>query len=234
MIDFHCHILYGLDDGADSLEESVEMAKIAHEDGVRHIFATPHFNANFLVDQETVTRRVASFQQTLDTLGIPVKIHPGNEVRLENKQFVYEHFSAERYCLLGPSRRFVLLEQRWNEYEPDSPEIVRWFMQNGIRPIIPHPERHFFFRENPELLDELVALGAWMQVNADSIVGNNGEEIREFSRELAEQNLIHMLATDAHNVRRKPNLSAGFRIVREWCGEEKATEIHQRAYLLLE
>lgn len=233
MIDIHCHILYGVDDGARNLEESVEMAKLAYEDGIRHIYATPHFNKRFQLKRSNIEKRVASLQQTLDQLNIDVKIYPGHEVRLESPSFVYEHAEQEHIALIGKEEKFVLLEQRWKQYEKKTVEVVKWFMEQSIRPIIPHPERHFFFRESPRLLTELIEHGAWAQISADSLIGKNSNDALEFAKRLAENDQIHILATDAHNVKRKPNLSEGYRIIREWCGEKRIEEIDDRAQRFL-
>jgi protein-tyrosine phosphatase len=153
MIDIHCHILYGIDDGAQDLQESIEMARLASKDGIRHLFATPHF---------------------------------------------------------------------------------KWFIQRGTRPIIPHPERHYFFRKQPELLTRLIDEGCWTQVSVDSLLGKNSDDAMDFAHRLIDDDLVHILATDAHNLHRKPNLSDGFRMVTERSGSQKAKEIHSRAQQILE
>ena len=94
--------------------------------------------------------------------------------------------------------------------------------------IIPHPERHFFFRENPELLDELIALGAWTQISVDSLIGKNGAEAENFALQLLSRGSIHTLATDAHNTKRRPNLSLGYAIVEQRAGISAADAIRSR------
>jgi protein-tyrosine phosphatase len=228
MIDIHCHILWGLDDGAGDMAEAVEMARIAYADGVRCIVATPHFTKDMLNTRETVERKAKELQRTLDELGIPVKIRAGNEVRLESEAFVIGHAEREQFGYLDAGKRFVLLEQRWLGYEPASPDIVKWFVARGIRPIIAHPERHCFFRDDPALLTALLDLGAWTQVSADSLLGKNGEEAKAFAVKLLREDRMHTLATDAHNVRRKPNLAEGFRWIREHAGAAKADAVLER------
>lgn len=209
------------------------MARLAHDDGIRHIVATPHFNHNYQPERSVVEERVTSLQNTLDQHQINVRIYPGHEVRIENPSFIYEHIKNERIAYIGNEGRFILLEQRWTQYEEKSIEIIRWFMKQGIRPIIPHPERHFFFRESPHLLTELIKQGAWTQVSCDSLIGKNNTDALEFSKWLAKQDLIHILATDAHSVKRKPNLSEGYRVIREWCGKDRIEAIDQRAQIFL-
>ncbi len=233
MIDIHCHILCDLDDGAGDLQESVKMARIAYEDGIRHIIATPHFTLAYRNTADRVQRKVLELQQELDRLGIGVKIHPGNEVRLESKSFLYEHAKSEQFSYLDPAQQYVLLEQRWSDYNPDTIEVAKWLMKRHTRPILPHPERHTFFRKQPELIEQLIQAGVWTQVTADSLNGNNGEEVRRFAEWLLAQDYIHTLATDAHNVRRKPNLSSGYEAVRKLAGIQRAEQIMQRTEQIL-
>jgi protein-tyrosine phosphatase len=229
MIDIHCHILWGIDDGAKDLNESLEMARIAYEDGIRHIIATPHFNNTFLNDRAIVLNKLQELQTALDEAGIQVRIHPGSEIRLENQEFFEEHDKTSRFHFLGHTEKFVLLEQRWEDYEPSTVAVVQSLRARGITPIIPHPERHWFFRDNPELLAALIEAGAWTQVSVDSLLGKNNEEAQNFSEWLIARGWLHTLATDAHNVNRKPNLSLGYERVRQLAGEQRCREIASRA-----
>lgn len=228
MIDIHCHILPGVDDGSESLEESLAMARQAVQDGIRHIVVTPHFNDKFRVERSEVLAATAALQNELDRVGIGIRLHPGSEVRLEDANRFEEDLRQGAFCFLNDNGRHLLLEQRWHSYHPQTPEVVRRLITRGIIPIVPHPERHFFFREEAGLLEELLAAGAWTQVSVDSLLGANGPEARDFARLLLDRNQAHTLATDAHNVTRKPNLSEGFRIVREGWGNARAEEIRLR------
>ncbi|WP_052487369.1 CpsB/CapC family capsule biosynthesis tyrosine phosphatase [Gordoniibacillus kamchatkensis] len=144
MIDIHCHILWGLDDGAADMAEALEMARIAYADGVRCIVATPHFTNDWLNVRDVVERKVRELQRALDEAGIAVTVRAGNEVRLESEDFVTRHAEREQFGYLDEGKRFVLLEQRWVEYEPASSKLVKWFKGRGTTPIIAHPERHAF------------------------------------------------------------------------------------------
>ncbi|NOU96224.1 hypothetical protein GC093_23820 [Paenibacillus sp. LMG 31456] len=228
MIDIHCHILHGIDDGPQDIKESVEMAQIAYNDGIRHIIATPHFSANHYSHRGLVRDKVNELQNQLHIHNIGITIHTGNEVRLESPAFIEEHSRDENFFYLGAASQFILLEQVWEGYCEETPKIVKSFMKRGITPIIPHPERHFFFRDNPQLLIDLINQGCLTQVTVDSLLGKNSEETMTFSHWLIEQNYVHVIATDAHNVRRKPNLSEGFRIVTEIAGNQRTDDIHRR------
>ncbi len=233
VIDIHCHILHGLDDGAKDMDESIQMARLAYEDGIRHIIATPHFNHTYYNHSGIVRKKTEQLQVELDRLGIGVSIHPGNEVRMESYEYVMEHAQKESFCYLADNPAFVLVEQPWIGYVEGSVGIVRWFVERGTTPIIPHPERHLFFREQPELLEDLIAAGAWTQVSVDSLLGKNGDEARFFAYGLIDRGFAYTLATDAHNTTRKPNLAEGFRIVERHAGRTAVQTIAKRMDALI-
>lgn len=233
MIDIHCHILCGLDDGASDMDESLSMARIAVADGITDIIATPHFTKDHTNDRIRVERQCEQLQTRLNEAHIPLVVHPGNEVRLENKAFVFERAEQFPFAYLDKHRRYLLMEQRWESYDSDTPDIIKWFKTRGTRVIMPHPERHHFFRSQPELLGQLIKEGVWTQVTADSLIGNNGDDIRQFAEWMVQQNWVHTLATDAHNIRRKPNLSGGFEAVRSLAGQARVDEIHSRMRSIL-
>lgn len=234
MIDIHCHILPAVDDGAKNMEEAIAMARIAAGDGVKHIIATPHFNNVFRVPRTVVVNKVAELQKRLDKAGINLKISTGNEVTLWDEEDFYQRMERNEFCFLNEKKTFLLLEQPWAGYFPHSVRVIDALVTSGITPIIPHPERHFFFRENPKLLIDLLEKGAWTQVSADSLVGRFDEEARLFGQWLVEQNYAHTLATDAHNTERKPNLSSGFEVVSELAGEERKKEIIARMQQIID
>jgi protein-tyrosine phosphatase len=233
LIDIHCHLLDGIDDGAKTFEESVEMARLAYDDGIRHIIATPHFCKAFMTETSLQLQKIELLQRELDRIGIAITVHPGSEVRLESAAYVYDHANQDRFFYLDSARRFVLLEQCWGGYSADTEQVMKWFLDQGTTPIIPHPERHPFFRDNPDLLTNLISLGAWTQVTADSLIGKNGIEAEAFGRWLIENDYVHTVATDAHSTDRRPNLSDGIRVVREIAGEERVQQILARINSIL-
>ncbi|WP_168123855.1 CpsB/CapC family capsule biosynthesis tyrosine phosphatase [Paenibacillus sp. HB172176] len=228
MIDIHSHILFGVDDGAKDLEESIAMARMASSDGVTHMIATPHFFENGTTSKTNLLQKIETLQRALHAEDIPLTVLPGNEVRVNSAAFIYTHAQQDHFLYLNAAKGFVLLEQCWNHYNEDTPEIVDFFLHQQTRPIIPHPERHYFFREQPQLLMELIHQGAWTQVTADSLIGTNGKEAADFSKWLLQQNLVHTLATDAHNVKRKPNLSAGVQMAKQLANEAQTRAILER------
>lgn len=233
MIDIHSHILHGVDDGAKDLEESLAMARIAYADGTRDIIVTPHFNVNYRVTAAVMRRKLEELQRELDREAIGIRLHPGNEVRLESKTFFDEQRRRGAFAYLGERATHILIEQRWEGYDAESPAIVAELLDAGITPILAHPERHFFFRDQPELLLGLLEQGIRTQVSADSLVGNFGPEAQEFGRWLIEAGHVHTIATDAHNVNRKPNLSAGMAVFEQIAGTSARSELEARMYRII-
>ncbi|MFC5404613.1 tyrosine-protein phosphatase [Cohnella soli] len=234
MIDIHCHILHGVDDGAKDMEESVAMARIAYEDGIRDIIVTPHFNDTFLVEADLMLRKSEELQRELDRQGIAIRMHPGNEVRFEGNALFTDYKRSGKFAYLGSPAKYLLFEQRWTFYNDETPEFIERLLHDGVTPIIAHPERHFFFRDTPELLLELIELGAWTQVSADSLVGNFGPEAAQFGQWLCETGRASTLATDSHNVNRKPNLRAGHDLFVQYAGAEALEELEARTKLIIQ
>lgn len=229
MIDIHCHILPGVDDGARTVDISVAMAREFVADGVRTVFTTSHFCHAHRVDRQTVLSKLAALQAELDRRSIPLRLLPGNEVRLESTRFFYDNLEAEAFSFLGGIRSFLLLEQPWDAYNPDTPEIVADLASQGTRVIVAHPERQFFFQEQPGLVEKLVEAGAWTQLNAGSLNGEYGQFVQKVALELIDRGLVHTIGSDSHNVQgRKPNLSHGYQIIERHAGQEALEAIRSR------
>ena len=164
MLDLHCHILPGVDDGASSLEESLAMARFSVRDGITHISATPHCHRFTRRLRADILPHVARLNEELVRAGVPLVILPGSEIQVTAVADYRADFEAGVYCHLGDSNRFTLLEFRWQEdlYPADAAELVRWLGDRGMTPIIAHPERQAFFRKHPEWTRELVDSGAWL------------------------------------------------------------------------
>ncbi|WP_309118985.1 CpsB/CapC family capsule biosynthesis tyrosine phosphatase [Paenibacillus sp.] len=229
MIDIHCHILPGVDDGAKDMDMAVAMARIAAEDGIRTIVATPHLGNYWKVYADIVRPKAALLQAELDRLGIDLRIRCGNELVLESAAFVEETLRNERCCFLGDNPAFLLLEEPWAGFSPDTWDVLETLRARGTTAVLAHPERHAFFREEPSLLDRMIETGVvWTQVSVDSLIGNNGPDAKAFAARLVDRGQVHTLATDAHNVTRKPILALGFDAVAARAGAAAADAIRER------
>ncbi|MGH7174620.1 MAG: tyrosine-protein phosphatase [Gemmataceae bacterium] len=231
MLDLHCHILPGIDDGAASLQEALAMARFCVADGITHITATPHCHRFSRLLRADILPHVERLNEDLSKAGLPLTVLPGAEIQLTHTVVYRREFEEGIYCHLGDSNAFTLLEFNWNRrlYPADAVELIGWLRERGMRPIVAHPERHDFFRDDPPRLRALADTGAWLQITVDSLLGNHGEAARTAGEEMLREHREAVLATDAHNMRRCSGLSPGYSWVREHLGDERAEDLRTRA-----
>jgi protein-tyrosine phosphatase len=222
MIDLHCHILPGIDDGSRSWDESVEMARIAAADGITDIVATPHITPG-LYDNTTASISALVFElaNRLATAGIPIRLHVGADIRVEPD--VVSGVEAATIPVLGKRIRYLVAELPSQMMPPNIRELVYALQLRQIIPIVTHPERHAAMQQDPGLLRQLVEAGALAQVTAGSLTGEFGPVARRAANKMLERNLIHVIATDAHGTqKRRPVLTPGLAAATAIVGEEAA------------
>ena len=172
MIDIHSHILYGLDDGAQTMEQSIEMAKIAEKDGIDKIIATPHlFRGNFLFDNfERIEQKRDELSRALEKNKINVEIFAGAEVHISHN--LIDEIRRNREYLVLNNGSYILVEFPTDHIFSGVKNLFFDLMSEDITPIIAHPERNSVFRSNPELLYELIHMGGFTQANQGSLFGH--------------------------------------------------------------
>jgi protein-tyrosine phosphatase len=220
MVDIHCHILPETDDGAISLEESVQMARAAAADGIETIVATPHMfdGVHQTPDKETISRKIGAVMQAC---GGCVKIVPGGEVRYSYEIFQETGDPETRIKLNGTS--YMLLEFPFQSIPPNIEMTIFQIQNAGITPVIAHPERNKRIQAEPRIIANLVERGAFAQLDAGSLTRSFGPESYQTAKKIVEAGLAHFIATDAHHQdRRRPLLSPAIRIAANWGGEEYA------------
>lgn len=207
------------------------MARFCLRDGITHVAATPHCNSSLRLLRTDVLPHVARLNEELAEAALPLTVLPGSEVQITDTAAYRHDFEAGLYCHLGDGSDFTLLEFNWNGrlHPRDGTELVRWLRQQGVTPIVAHPERHSFFRDDPTWLQSLADAGAWLQVTVDSLLGNHGPAPQSFGEEVLRTCREVVLATDAHNLRRCSGLSTGYAWVRERFGERHAAALRARA-----
>ncbi|MED4689069.1 tyrosine-protein phosphatase [Peribacillus frigoritolerans] len=199
MIDIHCHILPGVDDGSADMNESMNMARKAVEAGITHIFATPHhLNEKFVNVKSDIIDRAVRLNESLHQNNIPLTIHLGQEVRIHRD--IFTSLEKEEILTLDDNGRYLLLELPSGSVPTYTKEVIYELQLKGITPIIVHPERNKELIENHKLLFELAQEGALTQLTSGSIIGHFGKKVKSFSNKIVEHNLAHFIATDAHNI----------------------------------
>src|SRR3954447_9703987 len=203
MLDLHCHILPGVDDGAADLAEALAMARVCVEDGITHIAATPHCNQSIHLLRDDILPHVAQLNEELVRAHIPMTILPGAEIQVNSTAAYRAEYEAGVLCHLGDRPAFTLLEFNWKPqaYPADAVELIEWLREQGTTPIIAHPERHSFFQDDRARLRHLVDAGAWLQITVDSLLGNHGMAPQRVAAELVRESSAIVLASDAHNLR---------------------------------
>jgi protein-tyrosine phosphatase len=222
VIDIHTHILPGIDDGVRTEDDAVEFARVAEEDGVRTIVATPHCRDGFYVnDRDDVLAMTATLQNRLEREGVGIELVPGAEVHLCPD--LVERVVDGRAPTLGNNGKTLLLELSLTQYPVELENLVFQLKLAGILPIFAHPERIRYFEDDIARYEAVVRMGAYGQITTGSLLGTFGRKTQDFSRELVQKGLIHVVASDAHNVRgRPPILSEAVSELASLVGEDLA------------
>jgi protein-tyrosine phosphatase len=199
MIDLHCHILPGVDDGAKSETMSIEMAKKAVDEGITHIVATPHHNnGSYLNGKKSILQAVDELNALLEHNQLPLTILPGQEPRIYGD--ILQDYQSGNILTINDNEKYMLIEFPSNHVPKYAKQLLFDIQLQDIIPIIVHPERNQEIVEKPDLLYRFVQNGALTQVTASSITGHFGKKIKKFSLDLLEYNLTHLIASDAHNI----------------------------------
>ena len=218
MIDLHCHILPGIDDGPVEMQTSIEMARIAAEDGIQTIVAAPHIK-DILHSTVMLDALVSQLNFQLASRNIPVKVLLGADV----------------FALLSPSRlknytinksRYILVEFPHTYLPNKSKEILFSLAVNGFCPIITHPERNAAIINRPDLLLDMLYGNVLVQITAGSLTGDFGHDEQACACYLLKKGAVHFIATDAHSTNsRRPILSDGLMYAEKIIGMEKAMKL---------
>lgn len=223
MVDIHCHLLPGLDDGPESLDEAIEMAEMALADGITHVVATPHANHEFAFLPDLVRQRRDEIQSRLAdrlTIGTGCDFH----LSFENLQDLREHPS--RYTI--NQKNYLLVEFADFAIPPTIEENLHQLQLAGLNPIITHPERNTLIRAHPERLDRWIRQGCYVQVTGLSLLGGFGSGAQRWVETQLAEDKIHLFASDAHNLKsRPPRLRHAFDTVAELRGEEVARALFE-------
>ncbi len=225
LIDMHCHVLPGVDDGAADFEEALAMCRRAAAEGCRTLVVTPHLrHAQWSNDDRGDLER--RFGELRHRLAGALEIHLGGEIAVSSTSLdeILDLPGGKLLTLAGS--RYVLLELDWLGLGPDVLELVHELQVRGLEPVIAHPERLPWLAANLTLLEELVRRGAYLQLTAMSLTGDLGAGVRDLCEDLVEAGLVHFVASDAHDMEfRPPGLRRAFEHVVRRHGPEPARRL---------
>ncbi|MHB0976437.1 MAG: tyrosine-protein phosphatase [Candidatus Aquicultorales bacterium] len=224
-VDIHAHILPLMDDGAVSIEESVEMAALAASRGVSRMVATPHLNEAFSWDRDLLESEVSALNDALHKANVKLEVYTGAEIRATSA--VFESLDAGELPTLAGSS-YLLLEMPFEEIPFFMGELVFRMKTNGLTPVLAHPERTLAVQRKPRKLESLIAQGCLLQINASSIDGRFGAH-HTAAVELIRRGWAFALASDAHDLTsRPPGLRSAIHAATRLFGGKKAMELVYR------
>jgi protein-tyrosine phosphatase len=218
MVDLHCHILPGLDDGPDNIETSLAMAECAIADGITHVVGTPHSSNEYLFDFAAV-RKVRDELQ--ERVGDRLTIATGCDFHLDPENLAALHEDAPRFCV--NQHDYLLVE--FNEFSipPSMDQTLHQLQLAGLRPIITHPERNGILRTQTDRLKRWVSIGCFIQVTANALTGTFGPNSQKDALRWIADGIVHFVASDAHNLKSRPlKLRPAYDLVASQFGVEKA------------
>jgi protein-tyrosine phosphatase len=217
-VDIHSHILWGLDDGPKDLSTSLEMLRIASENGTSDIVATPHSDLQFSFQPEAIADRI---RELSDSPGQKPEIHSGCDFHL--------HFDNINDCLANPRKytinhlRYLMVEFSDMNIPKAAGQVFDRMQQAGITPVITHPERNALLMSDIPRLVEWIHAGSLIQVTAQSFLGRFGKQAQNAASDLMARNMVHFIASDAHDpVHRPPDLSPAHDLISQRHGTETA------------
>lgn len=229
MIDLHCHLLPGVDDGPDTLDEAVALCRHAVEAGITHSVVTPHVHpGRYANDACSIPAVVAVLREALRAEAVPLQLGYSGEVRISPEILPMVASGHIPFHGEWQGRRVLLLEFPHSHILPGSDKLVRWLLQRDIVPMIAHPERNKDVMRDLSRLHDFVQMGCLFQVTAGSLAGRFGEQAEVRAREIVAEGWATVLASDAHNLKsRPPELRDGLAVAIELLGEEAANRLVQ-------
>lgn len=224
MIDLHCHLLPGIDDGAVDLDDSLAMARAAVADGITVTACTPHIFPGLYENKgPDIRQAIARLRAALEEADIPLRLVTGADVQLAVD--LAGGLKSGAILSLNDSRYF-LFEPPHHTAPPRLEETVFNIMAAGWQPVVTHPERLHWIENHYDTMCKLAHAGAWMQLTAGSVTGRFGRRAKYWSERMLDEGLVHILATDAHNMRnRAPRLAEARDAVAQRLGERAATDM---------
>ena len=225
MIDIHTHILPAVDDGPDTIEESIKICKVAANDGIKTIVATPHsMDGVYEAKSDEILKMVEVLNQQLKENQIDIEILPGAEIHIN--EGLVENIKSGDVLTINNGGKFILFELPFIFIPPGTDKFIFNLKVNGIVPILAHAERILAFQKNPELLEQLVNIGARVQINAHGLTKRANPRERKCAEWLLKNRLVHFIASDTHSLKgRPPILSEAVKCASRIVGEEEASDL---------
>lgn len=223
-IDIHSHLLPGVDDGSVSMEQTMDMLKIAYSEGIRTMIATPHYQeGRYMHAVSYLEQKLSEVRASAEDMGIQVELLLGSEIYYSHG--CVEHLKAKDIPTMAGTQCVLV------EFSPmaDSRYMINGLQEillEGYNPILAHIERYDALRGEIDLVDKIIEMGVYVQVNAMSITGETGRTYQSATKKLLKNSMVHLVATDAHSDRtRSPKIKKCYEFLRKKYGEMAALEL---------
>ena len=233
LVDLHNHVLPGIDDGPSTELEAILLIQNAAKNGVTHIVATPHHrNGRYDQNISEIRNSIHILNVLIQEREIPVTILPGMEVHLHGE--LMEELGTEMLTL-ADSHKYVLIEFPAHLIPQFTDSIFYELQLKGYIPVIAHVEKNTEIRRYPKKLLDLINKGALVQVTAGSVTGANGRELQRFALKLCQHQMVHFIASDAHNIQKRPFLiQQAYHVIQQKLGKELVTYFQRNAHYVLD
>ena len=225
MVDLHSHILYDIDDGSKSLEDSLEMLRKALENGIREVVLTPHYieNSEYSIENTEKNKLFDQLNNEVQKENIDINLYLGNEVYLADN--ILELLRENKIMTINNSR-YILIELPMIIENNNAYDIIYNLKLSNIIPIIAHPERYAYVQKDINKAKELIERGALLQINKDSFFGKYGKEADKTAKKLLKNKLVHFVGTDIHSSYNKEYSFIKFKkIIEKICGPVYSKQI---------
>ncbi len=232
--DIHTHLLPGADDGSESMSQSLRLLRMAWENGTRTLVLTPHYRGHYKKNTPAMLRENFEWLKEMAGAELPgMQLYLGQEISYEND--APEAMHSGRVLTMNGSR-YALLEFRTNSLRSQLINGVSETIRCGFTPIVAHVERYDISRTDQTLVDELLDMGALLQLNADSVMGTNGFGVKRFCHKLLLDGKVHFIASDAHDTTRRPPLlrECFLRVHKKYGAEYAAGLFYDNAQAVIE
>ncbi|MGN0371140.1 MAG: CpsB/CapC family capsule biosynthesis tyrosine phosphatase [Butyrivibrio sp.] len=222
--DMHCHVIPAVDDGAADMNETRAMLDIAYKEGIRLMVVTPHYHIGKMkVSSDSLAAGVAQLKDICAQSYPGLKIYPGQEIYYYSD--AVKDLNEKRASTIAGSR-YVLLEYSTTVSFHELRDSVYEMVTEGYIPIIAHAERYGRLHEDIDLVRQLIDDGAYIQINAGSVIGKSGNTVKRFVKKLLKYHMVHFVATDAHDCKnRAPHIKVSVEYIRKKYGDEYAVEL---------
>lgn len=233
IVDLHSHLLPGVDDGAQTLEASIELARLGEAEGIQDLVLTPHHrNGQYINRAETVLQATDQLQAAYQEAGLALRVYPSQEIRL-TEDFWTDYYNGDLLSLDGEGW-YYLIEFPSHTVPDWALDSLEELVHLGATPVIAHPERNKAFREDFDLLADFIEAGCLSQLTAASYVGAFGDRFRETSLAMVRQGLAHIIASDVHHKDHRPfRIQAAYRALEADFGRDVVDQFQAAARQIL-